>query len=195
MKSVAVLLLVVALASAGAQVSARAVGSVGAANSGSNGVARCRWKVVVTPAVGDGELNAVAATSPSAAWAVGDINHYLPLVERWDDSSWKVVPSPRVRDGELKDVAAATADDAWAVGDINPPPPYSEPSRPLIEHWDGNRWSRVAIPAVRTPAQRRGCALGAQRLGRRGRWLPLRSRPSRTRCDSPLGRQDLDARF
>src|SRR5262249_46752333 len=54
----------------------------------------------------------------------------------------KTVPSahPNGR-SELNDVAAIAPADAWAVGDV-------QSSEPLIEHWDGRRWSRMAVPGI-----------------------------------------------
>jgi len=41
--------------------------------------------------------------------------------------------------------AAVSADDVWAVGSQDTPGGVGR-NRALIEHWDGRRWSAVAIP-------------------------------------------------
>jgi hypothetical protein len=46
----------------------------------------------------------------------------------------------------LSSVAADTPDDAWAVGSSSPE--AVKPLRPLIEHWNGTRWTVAASPAV-----------------------------------------------
>jgi hypothetical protein len=111
------------------------------------------WRVVPTPAVGYGQLNGVAASTPTDTWAVGRSGvvgrrgrPYHSLIEHWDGSRWKVVPSPRLSWGELNDVVAVSPTDAWAVGDVNS---YPKPSEPVIEHWDGRTWNRVTVGGVR----------------------------------------------
>ncbi len=101
-------------------------------------------------------LNAVAALSESDAWAVGTRDPLpkgiYPLTENWDGERWKVVPCPSPGGtGEptrsyLAAVAIDAPDDAWAVGQWSPikhvPPRYA-----LIEHWNGAKWSLVAVPS------------------------------------------------
>jgi hypothetical protein len=58
------------------------------------------WKLVASPnprGAKGSELDAVAATSSSRAWAVGYYYNgtvILTLIERWNGKSWKQVPSP-----------------------------------------------------------------------------------------------------
>src|SRR5215831_15699706 len=50
-----------------------------------------------TPPGASSELNGVAATSATNAWAVGDTGtttRQLPLIEHWDGTAWRQVPSP-----------------------------------------------------------------------------------------------------
>lgn len=109
------------------------------------------WRTVQSPIVKQGTLNAVAAISPTYAWAVGGVVRLggdtggetisgTPLVERWNGSRWSVVPSPRTS-GVLTDVAATSSRDAWAVGFV----PRTE--RPLVLHWNGRGWGSVELPA------------------------------------------------
>lgn len=93
-------------------------------------------------------LNAVAATSPGNAWAVGESNIAggSTLIERWNGTAWKIVPSPSVSRhfNVLSSVAATSRNDAWAVGWV-----FTRPgTRTLIEHWNGTRWRRVPSPNV-----------------------------------------------
>lgn len=97
-------------------------------------------------------LNAIAATSSSNAWAVGESNvkNLSTLIEQWNGKSWKLVPSPTPnpkRDFSfLEDVAARTRTDAWAVGFVIVGPGSN--SRTLIEHWNGTSWQQVPSPSI-----------------------------------------------
>jgi hypothetical protein len=53
------------------------------------------------------------------------------------------MPSPSVPGGELLGVAALNGSDAWAVGTKAVNGVFS----PLAEHWNGNSWTVVAMPA------------------------------------------------
>src|SRR5262249_32681157 len=82
----------VASASALIVLAATAWGGGGAGRSGAgNLVSACvpAWRVVRTPFVGRGALNAVAARSPGDAWAVGESSRN-PLIEHWGGSKWSV---------------------------------------------------------------------------------------------------------
>jgi hypothetical protein len=94
------------------------------------------------------ELNGVDAVSADDIWAVGD-SRYQALVEHWDGTSWSVVPSPSTgsRGSSLKAVSFDAPDDGWAVGSLSRQRPnYSWVYRPLLLHWDGTTWARVARP-------------------------------------------------
>jgi hypothetical protein len=101
------------------------------------------------PAARADELEAVAAVSPSLAWAVGDkygsAGIFRTLIERWDGSSWTGVPSPNLGHdvNELLGVAAPDATYAFAVGERNA---ASGRVRTLIEQYDGAFWSIVPSP-------------------------------------------------
>lgn len=95
-------------------------------------------------------LLAVAALSPSQAWAVGEtFTNDTPvavatLTERWDGSAWRMVPS--AGGAALNGVAAVAANDVWAVG-AWPGPAESTPAserHATILRWDGTRWTSVA---------------------------------------------------
>lgn len=61
--------------------------------------------------------------------------------------TWHAVPSPPLWGAELRAVAATAADDAWAVGG---PASRGKWTRPVIEHWNGKRWTVAATPPVPT---------------------------------------------
>jgi hypothetical protein len=99
------------------------------------------------------ELNAVAGTSPTAAWAVGigpcvggSINcpsHTLIL--RWTNGAWKAVRSVSIDDQQdqnvLTGVAAISASDAWAVGSYYPAA-EGAPVHALLLRWNGTTWTK-----------------------------------------------------
>ena len=91
----------------------------------------------------------LAAVSPTEFWAVGKNpirgGYDTPLIERSDGASWTAVPVP-VPDGYaagLHDVSASGPRTMWAVGwSVDDDKVF----RPLVERWDGRRWSIVAVP-------------------------------------------------
>lgn len=116
------------------------------------------WLKINSPNVGgatpiNNQLLAVAAVSDSDLWAVGwarDPNgpSYVTrtLIQHFDGNLWSIVPSPnRANDviSELHSVSAASANDVWAVGSSQD---GGAPTRTLIEHWDGTKWSIVPSP-------------------------------------------------
>jgi hypothetical protein len=118
------------------------------------------WKRVPSPNAphsGENYLNAVTATSPSSAWAVGE--YYIrggtadrTLILRWDGTAWKIVasPNPGTADNFLRGVAATSPANAWAVGEYNNflTPPACPPTGPSSRAGTAPRGS--AWPA-RTP--------------------------------------------
>jgi hypothetical protein len=114
------------------------------------------WTQVPSPTPGDGAyLTGVVATSRGNAWAVGLIApggngvrapYTTPMIEAWNGKKWQVqrvvVPAGG---GQFGAVAATSKKDVWAVGHIGG---NSEGNTlPLIEHWNGKRWSVVPSPS------------------------------------------------
>ena len=90
-------------------------------------------------------LTAVSAVSPDDVWAVGSVSNqewWRTWTVHWNGSSWTHVRSPNARGpfsvNVFGGVAAVASDDVWAVGSDDTVSP-----RPLIEHWDGARWTVV----------------------------------------------------
>ncbi|MGN6796057.1 MAG: hypothetical protein ACTHJW_27040, partial [Streptosporangiaceae bacterium] len=76
------------------------------------------------------------------------------MTEHWDGQRWTAVPCPSPegpgtpsRSG-LAAVAIDAPDDAWAVGGWSPIE-HAAPSYPLIEHWNGVKWTLVPVPNSR----------------------------------------------
>lgn len=110
------------------------------------------WRRVTIPHVnGEDDLFDVEALGPNDAWTVGrrGVSPYRTLAMSWDGVVWTTVPSPSTKgDSELNAVAAAGPEDVWAVGSAHADGEF-EPTTPLIEHWDGTRWSIAATPDTR----------------------------------------------
>lgn len=93
------------------------------------------------------KLNAVSASSPTDAWAVGFTQpsgeHTQGLTRHWDGTRWKTIPSAQPMDYNFTwGVAAISPTDAWAVGEgIG-----QAMILPFIEHWDGTRWTVKHFP-------------------------------------------------
>ncbi|MFL5959657.1 MAG: hypothetical protein ACJ75G_05235 [Gaiellaceae bacterium] len=80
-------------------------------------------------------MGAVAMCSGAAA-ATGSAAHASA-------TGWTIMSSPAVSGGELLGVAALNGTDAWAVGTKAVNGVFS----PLAEHWNGNDWTVVPMPA------------------------------------------------
>jgi hypothetical protein len=113
---------------------------------------------MVAPAGGEGGFAAIAALSESDAWGVGTHSPLptgiYPLTEHWDGTRWTAVPCPSPGSAaeptrsDLAAVAVDAPDDAWAVGGWSPIK-HNSPRYPLIEHWNGAKWSIVPAPSSR----------------------------------------------
>ncbi len=94
------------------------------------------------------QLSGVAAASPAHAWAVGGsfVHATLPLIFVWNGSAWRRTAAPlpsAAAGGTLTSVRAFSATDVDAVGTW-----FSATATggPLIEHWDGQRWTAHTAP-------------------------------------------------
>jgi len=87
----------------------------------------------------------VGASSANDVWAVGGTNWVSPtqtLAEHWNGRSWTRVGTPNpVGGGYFYSVAATSASNAWAVGLAGPGPGIPAQTQPVIEHWNGARWT------------------------------------------------------
>lgn len=137
-----------------------------------------QWRIVASPDVRapNGVLNnilfAVSADGTNDAWAVGSWgsqaegyggggDHALAL--HWNGQRWLRTALPSIGERTLLSGVAAHRGGAWAVGDQGEQPHQ----RPLIERWDGARWTVVRSPrgfglaAVSVPPQGTAWAVGA----------------------------------
>jgi hypothetical protein len=118
-----------------------------------------RW-TRVTPPRGI-SVSAVAAISRSDVWVVGSGGApgkgLVTRAAHWDGTSWTRVPTPSPSpavgndaEARLKSVSAVATDDIWAVGSYEDFATGVEQGKSLALHWDGTRWTRVAIPNLGT---------------------------------------------
>ena len=94
--------------------------------------------VDMPPAGEDGAwLDAVSASSPTDAWAVGwTQGGDGQLVQRWTGSQWTHVEPANVPGARLSDVLDVGPRNVWVIGNVG-----FQPSHPVIEHWDGVRFA------------------------------------------------------
>jgi hypothetical protein len=120
------------------------------ARTSSSGPAACGPVWTAEPAAPDpagqtSELLAVTRTSNGTAWAVGDTEPQgSALTEELTSTGWVHVPAHTPGDSTLDAVAAASPTDVWAVGQLYP----ARAPHPLIDHWNGSRWTATTGPAV-----------------------------------------------
>jgi hypothetical protein len=111
------------------------------------------WTLVPSPSPSETFtfLSDVTAISRRDIWAAGtyfDSGQWRTLIEHWDGRRWSVIRSPNVGsiDSTLEGIAAVSADEVWVVGYAATGGPSTR--RPLVEQWDGRRWSIVPSPRV-----------------------------------------------
>jgi hypothetical protein len=110
-----------------------------------------RWTIADNPQPGlqRDMLFGASAVSPSDVWVVGDREGgnglFETLAEHWNGHSWSVArtPDPGSTGNHLYAVDAVARDNVWAVGQRLG---TQAPDQPLVEHWDGQRWSVVSTP-------------------------------------------------
>ena len=113
---------------------------------------------------------AVAAQSPTDAWAVGGTSWFYPtqtLARHWNGQTWTQVPTPTPGGSAWFNAVAATSPtNAWAVGCMCGGPGELGYATPLIEHWNGEAWTQQSFPLPTHTAQ----FLGVAAISRRNAW-------------------------
>lgn len=95
------------------------------------------WQKVSQPkGAGQAPLAAVAGTSASDLWAVGETPGLSGLIEHFNGTTWTLVANPAGQGVPLGAVTVLSPTDVWAMGS----------SVSVSEHWNGTRWT--AVPAV-----------------------------------------------
>ncbi len=98
-----------------------------------------KWSKVPMPGI----AFKIAAVGKDDLWAVGEGPGSEPYAAHWDGKAWKAstLPGGDVS-GYFNDVVATGGENVWAVGRV-----YSDATGtygPLLMHWDGASWARVA---------------------------------------------------
>jgi hypothetical protein len=113
------------------------------------------WRVQYSPTITphDNLLAAVAASSSSNAWAVGDyvsgsLRSHRTLIEHFNGMRWSIVASPNVGGGNnfltgVAIVPGTNGTQAWAVGS------YAAHGRtwPLVQRLNNGTWRIVTAPS------------------------------------------------
>jgi hypothetical protein len=107
------------------------------------------WSSQKIPGPGKGGLNGVSCFSAAACAAVGNAaESNTTLAERWDGHHWSIQPTPSPGGTKtsslniLAGVSCPSVKACTAVGYYSPP----DTSNPLVEQWNGSKWS-VQRPA------------------------------------------------
>src|SRR6266699_1164 len=99
-----------------------------------------KWALVPVPSSGGHvtDLLAVAAISPTAAWAIGKGvagGHFVTVFMGWNGTRWRYLPSPGT---DVSGPAVISAHDIWVVG--------GSKRGTLAEQWDGSKGRIVPTP-------------------------------------------------
>lgn len=118
------------------------------------------WTHVTSPDPGtvSDTLDAVSATSPTNAWAVGQYGNTVngatvsqTLLLHWNGKTWTHVASPKLTGTtiypNLYSVSADSATDAWAVGNYWAVTSTGRTLQSLTLHYNGTAWTVVASPS------------------------------------------------
>ena len=104
------------------------------------------------PVVPSGGLSAVSCVLVRSCMAVGG-GPDGPLAERWNGAVWTLQSLPGGVGGGLSEISCSSSTACAAVGAITTITRVGSGSHitsvPLVERWDGRRWSveRIAVPA------------------------------------------------
>jgi hypothetical protein len=150
-------------------ISSKDVWAVGSADGGKSLIEHwdgTTWMIVPDANTDNpvGIFTAISAAAANDIWAVGSglsngqrgcgLDNSI-LVEHWNGSRWSSVPFAKPANAgfnfSFNSVVAVAANDAWIVGGYETIATKSHTFfAPVIEHWDGARWSIVSSPAIST---------------------------------------------
>ena len=151
------------------------------------------WSLVDTPAIGGGDGSSLAdltCVTADDCWAVGGTGPMQtpggplpqPVIEDDTGGGWMVVPSPEItaaNGASLGSLACLSVDDCWALGLaagpgwdlVGTPPPPTYRGQNVVEHYDGQSWSRTpslelsmdsgTLGSITCPASRTCYAIGS----------------------------------
>ncbi|WFE39931.1 hypothetical protein [Micromonospora sp. WMMD998] len=96
----------------------------------------------------NGVLRGVWSTPDGSIFAAGeryvpDAPYPEPMIVQRVGGAWRVAAVPSISSARLTGVWARSSTDAWAVGTQD----FDTTPKPVVLHWDGTSWKRVAGPA------------------------------------------------
>ncbi len=123
-----------------------------------------KWQVTSSPQLSGkgGYLQVIAIVTPDDIWAIGEqfprempgggpageVSGSTALIEHWDGKNWTLVASPESKPDPqsatvVNSITVISAHDIWIAGawvnhGLNP-----NTQTALLEHWDGQKWTRV----------------------------------------------------
>jgi hypothetical protein len=130
------------------------------------------WTAVKLPRFsGSAGLDSISASSPTNAWAVGDLQSRHDSVNdvlHWNGKRWKAVDDGQQPETALASVSTSSPTNVWAIVSIEP----HGKSENVLVHWNGRRWSRhnpaahETLTSVATDGRNRVWAVGSRPTGR-----------------------------
>jgi hypothetical protein len=110
-----------------------------------------RWRMVPVPRSPNTTLSAISCATASACFAVGfgftTSSRFQAVSLRWNGTRWSAVQPRRPRANTTLDgVSCPGPRNCYAVGTANDK--FNSPAHPLVEHWNGQRWSTRPIPTA-----------------------------------------------
>jgi hypothetical protein len=126
-----------------------------------------RWKTSPTAVGSGGGFVAVAAVSPTEAWAI-QTGAVRSAIQRWDGHRWRVVRFLKNRDDlDLEDILAFPGE-AWVVGtrSVDDDPNSLAYRLPYLLHGNGKNWRTIDNRLTHT----HGGLIAATGLSRRKIW-------------------------
>jgi hypothetical protein len=109
-----------------------------------------RWRMAPIPRSPNTTLSAISCATAAMCFAVGEhftaSNRFQAVSLRWNGTRWSAVQPRRPRANTTLDgVSCPGPRNCFAVGGASGKG-ISSPGHPLVEHWNGHRWSTRAIP-------------------------------------------------
>lgn len=95
-----------------------------------------------------GSYRGVVALAADDVWAVGYRRHtrgFTPMAVAFDGRRWVDRSPDGPTGGSFAAVSGTSAHDVWAAGSRGTARPF-----PLVDHWNGSRWSAVTLPKLPT---------------------------------------------
>ncbi len=110
-----------------------------------------QWQPVVTQEVQHGTWTAIMARSPHDIWVIGQANG-MPQALHWDGKTWTSTSMPTLSSAivTLAGIVVIAPDNAWIVGSSRTGNYPNDTYQPLMLHWNGTRWHKVAGAATPT---------------------------------------------